>query len=95
VRLGPRYLHHVDQCEKLCVEELVKWLSEAVCGHLGARAVAHFDVAFLTLLLSIFVVDVDVLCALMKSMLADHVERWFIVCLKMERPEIVALIAEL
>jgi hypothetical protein len=41
------------------------------------------------MLLSIFVVDVDVLCALMKSMLTNHVERWFIVCLKMVYPQVL------
>jgi hypothetical protein len=95
VCLGSRYLHHVNQCDKLGVEELIKWLGKAVCRHLSARAVAHSDVAVLTLLLSVFVVDVNVLCALMESVLADHVECWFIICLEMKRSEIMASIAEL
>jgi hypothetical protein len=61
VRLGSSYLHHVNQCDKLGVEELVEWLGKAVRWHLSAGAVAHSDVAILALLLSVFVVDVDVL----------------------------------
>jgi hypothetical protein len=43
------------------VEELVEWLGKAVRWHLSAGAVAHSDVTILALLLSVFVVDVDVL----------------------------------
>jgi hypothetical protein len=66
------------------VEELVEWLSKAVCRHLSAGAVAHSDVAVLALLLSVFVVDVDVLCALIESVLADDVECRFIIRLEIE-----------
>jgi hypothetical protein len=85
-----KVLHYVNQYDKLSVEEHVEWLSKAICRHLS-----HSDVAVLTLLLSVFVVDVNVFCMLVESVFADHVQCRVIVRLEIEWLEIVTSISEL
>jgi hypothetical protein len=52
-------------------------------------------VSFLVLVRRVFVVDVNVLCVFVLAVLPDHVESRLVICLKMERVEVVTDISEL
>jgi hypothetical protein len=92
--LHSRYSDHIDEFEKLSVTYLVKGLREAISWHINARDMLLID-AVLVLLFSVLVVVVDVLCSLMMAVLADHIERWFVVSIELKRLKLVALVANL
>ena len=93
--LCPWYFYHVDQLQKFRVKELVERLSQSIRWHIRAGSVAERHVSFLILLSRVFVVDVNVLCAFVVTIFSDHVESRFVVCLKVERAEVVTNISEL
>jgi hypothetical protein len=88
--LHARYSDHINEFEKLSVACLIEGLREAVGWHINARDMLKINVAVLVLLFSVLIVVVNVLCTLVMAVLADHIERWFVVGIELERLEIVA-----
>jgi hypothetical protein len=77
------------------VKELVERLSQSIRWHIRAGVVTERHVSFLVLVRRVFVVDVNVLCVFVLAVLPDHVESRLVICLKMERVEVVTNISEL
>jgi hypothetical protein len=77
------------------VKELVERLGQSICWHIRAGAVAERHASFLVLVHCVFVVDVDVLCAFVVTILQDHVKSQLVIRSKMERADVVTDISEL
>jgi hypothetical protein len=77
------------------VKELIKRLGQSIRWHIRAGVVTKCYVSFLVLVRCVFVVDVNVLCAFVVAILPDYVKSQLVICLKIERAEVVTNISEL